>query len=735
SLDQAADLIHCDPNVLVRLKTPRRALIFSIPVRMDDGNVKVFPGYRVQFSSSLGPFKGGIRYHQDVNLSEVAGLAALMTFKTSLLNLPLGGAKGGVKVNPGELSRAEKQSLTRRFTTELGPFIGPQEDIPAPDMGTDPQTMAWMMDTYSQQHGFAQPGVVTGKPVDIGGSLGRNSSTGHGVIYVASKSCQSRGIDFTKATIAVQGFGNVGQHACTLAHERGAQGGAVSDVSGGLFNGDGLDIPELLEYVAANKSVKGYPGATSISNEDLLELDVDVLAPCALDGVINKENVENVKAKVIVEGANGPTTIEADEVLNQKGTMVVPDILANGGGVIVSYFEWVQDVQNYYWDADAVENNMQKTITKAFDKVYDFAQTKSEYASGSNGGLCSSPRKGHAPARSLSAMMGSLRESRLLKPWLWLPSQWAHDLAPYLLPAMASIRPARHREYRPFQWKSLRFENPLGLAGGVDKSGLSLPSWSRLGAGFLEVGTVTPREQGPNPGKIMDRDVRRQALWNKMGFPNPGAEALAQVLSRQGNHSVPLFINIGKNRDTPNEEASKDYALCFEKLHSFADVFVVNLSSPNTKGLRDLLSRESLLKFLESLGEQVAQLGLKKPLLLKLSPDMENADLREALETSGPYVDGWVLTNTTRARFPGSRFDAENGGMSGRPLNARSFEVLKLARDFKKEGKLIVSVGGVSDSGDVEQRLQAGADLVQVYSALVFQGPLFFQKTLAGLTR
>ena len=373
SLDSAAELINCDPNVLVRLQRPRRSLMFSVPVRMDDGHVQVFTGYRVQYSSSLGPFKGGIRYHQDVNLSEVAGLAALMTFKTSLLNLPLGGAKGGVRVNPGELSRAEKQSLTRRFTTELGPFIGPHEDIPAPDMGTDPQTMAWMMDTYSQQKGFVQPGVVTGKPVDIGGSLGRNSSTGHGVVYVAAKSCESMGFEFEGATMAVQGFGNVGQHACNLAYQMGAKVVAVSDVSGGIYKTGGIDIPELLKYINENKVVKGFPGAESITNSELIELKVDVLAPCALDGVINKENVNNIKAKIIVEGANGPTTMDADAILNEKGIMVVPDILANGGGVIVSYFEWVQDVQNYYWDAEAVEENMQKTITKAFRKVYSFA--------------------------------------------------------------------------------------------------------------------------------------------------------------------------------------------------------------------------------------------------------------------------------------------------------------------------------------------------------------------------
>ena len=374
TLNEAADLINCDPNVLVRLSQPRRSMIFSIPVRMDDSHVKVFTGYRVQYNSSLGPFKGGIRYHQDVNLSEVAALAALMTFKTSLLNIPLGGAKGGIKVNPGELSRTEKQSLTRRFTTELGPFIGPHEDIPAPDMGTDPQTMAWMMDTYSQQKGFAQPGVVTGKPVDIGGSLGRDTSTGHGVTYVAERSCAVKSIEFRSATLAVQGFGNVGQNVCDLSYKMGAKVVAVSDVSGGLFNGDGLNVPTLLKYVKDNKVIKDFPGATPITNKELLEMDVDILAPCALGGVINEKNANEVKAKIIVEGANGPTTMQANHILTEKGCMVIPDILANGGGVIVSYFEWVQDVQNYYWDVDQVDKNMKRTITKAFDKVYWFSQ-------------------------------------------------------------------------------------------------------------------------------------------------------------------------------------------------------------------------------------------------------------------------------------------------------------------------------------------------------------------------
>jgi len=374
SLNNSAKIINCDPNVLVRLQSPKRSMMFSVPVRMDDYKVRVFTGYRVQYSSSLGPFKGGIRYHEEVNLSEVAGLAALMTFKTSLLNLPLGGAKGGVRVDPTLLSRTEKQNLTRRFTTEIGPFIGPNQDIPAPDMGTDPQTMAWMMDTYSQQSGFSQPGVVTGKPVAIGGSLGRTTATGYGVIISAEKALETMGKTLKGATIAIQGFGNVGMHAADLAYRSGAKVISVSDVSGAIFNGDGLNIEELMTYVAANKTIKDFAGAEEIAGEALLELEVDVLAPCALDGVINDKNAQNIKAKIIVEGANGPTTMQADELLNSKGVVIVPDILANGGGVIVSYFEWVQDIANYFWDEDQVYKNMKRTITDAFSRVHSFSK-------------------------------------------------------------------------------------------------------------------------------------------------------------------------------------------------------------------------------------------------------------------------------------------------------------------------------------------------------------------------
>ncbi len=376
SLGTAANMISCDPNVLTRLRQPRRVIMVSVPVRMEDYSVKVFTGYRVQYNATLGPYKGGMRYHQDVDASEVAGLAALMTFKNSLLNLPLGGAKGGVKVDPNLLSRTEKQNLTRRLTTELGPFIGPTTDIPAPDMGTDAQTMAWMMDTYSQESGFAQPGVVTGKPIEIGGSLGRNSSTGHGVIYITEQVCSRMDWKMSDTSIAIQGYGNVGSHAAHKATEFGCKVEAVSDVSGGIYRKGGLNIADVDKWIEENKTLAGYPEADSISNEELLELDVDILAPCALDGVINKSNMKKIKAKAVVEGANGPTTNEATEYLHENGIICVPDILANGGGVVVSYFEWVQDIGNYFWDEEAVNVNMKKVMTKAFSQVWDFAQER-----------------------------------------------------------------------------------------------------------------------------------------------------------------------------------------------------------------------------------------------------------------------------------------------------------------------------------------------------------------------
>lgn len=377
TLDESAKIINCDPNVLERLKRPRRCITVSVPVRMDDYSVKVFTGYRVQYSPTLGPYKGGIRYHQNVDLQEVVGLAALMTFKNSVLGLPLGGAKGGITVDPTKLSRTEKQNLTRRYASEIGPFVGPTKDIPAPDVGTDPQTMAWFMDTYSQeQGGFAQPGVVTGKPVEIGGSLGRNHATGLGVVYVAEKAFEVCKMNMKGATIAIQGFGNVGSFAAKFAHDRGARIVAVSDVSGGIFNGDGLDIPEVLEYIKAHKFLKGYPKATPISNEDLLEVKCDALFPCALENQIDTHNAEKIQAKIIVEGANGPITNAATKILSKRGVFIAPDVIANGGGVIVSYFEWVQDTMALFWDEEEVNGRLKTIITKAFDKGYAMSKEK-----------------------------------------------------------------------------------------------------------------------------------------------------------------------------------------------------------------------------------------------------------------------------------------------------------------------------------------------------------------------
>lgn len=370
-LEDSASLVNCDPNVLERLKRPKRAIVVSVPVRMDDYKVKVFTGYRVQHSSTLGPYKGGIRYHQDVTLSEVSALATLMTFKCSLLNLPLGGGKGGVRVDPTQLSRTEKQNLTRRFTSELGHNIGPQIDIPAPDMGTDAQTMAWIMDTYSQEVGHSSPGVVTGKPIEIGGSLGRTGATGLGVIFIAEKCLEARKMKLSGSTFVIQGFGNVGMHAALYAHERGGRVLAVSDVSGGIYNANGIDIPELIEYVKEHKVLTGYSKGEMITNEQLFSLECDVLCPCAMENAIHSDNVHEIKAKIIVEGANGPITPEASSYLYEKGILTAPDILANGGGVIVSYFEWVQGIAHYFWSEDEVNQKMKFIITRAFDKVWD----------------------------------------------------------------------------------------------------------------------------------------------------------------------------------------------------------------------------------------------------------------------------------------------------------------------------------------------------------------------------
>jgi glutamate dehydrogenase (NAD(P)+) len=373
-LVEAAQIMKLDPNILERLKRPKRAIMVSVPTRMDDGTVKVFEGYRVQHSHTLGPCKGGIRYHEGVNLSEVAALAMLMTFKCALSGLPLGGAKGGVRVNASKLSRTEKQRLTRRYTSEISEFIGPDRDIPAPDVGTDAQTMAWIMDTYSQEQGHAVPGVVTGKPIEIGGSLGRSTSTGRGVIYTVEEACNHLKIkqDYS-IKVAVQGFGEVGAAAATCAQELGLCVTAVSDVGGAIYNEKGLNIPAVKEYYSKNKTLKEYKEADYMTNEELLQLKCDILVPAALDAVINGNNASKIKARIIAEGANGPVTQDAHHILVDNGTFVIPDILANAGGVIVSYFEWVQDLQNFFWSEKEINSRLRDIMVSTFKNTLDYS--------------------------------------------------------------------------------------------------------------------------------------------------------------------------------------------------------------------------------------------------------------------------------------------------------------------------------------------------------------------------
>ncbi len=377
-LEEAATTMKLDPNIAERLKVPKRALIVSVPIRLDDGSIRVFEGYRVQHNMTLGPGKGGIRFHPEVNLSEVAGLAMLMTFKCSLVGLPLGGAKGGIRVDPNQLSRQEAQALTRRYTTEINMIIGPDKDIPAPDVGTDGQHMAWMMDTFSQERGFAIPGVVTGKPIEIGGSLGRAESTGRGVVYTvqhAAKHLAQMGKPGPKmdssTTVAVHGFGKVGAVAALEIYHLGTKVVGVSDFNGGIYNKNGLNIPDVIKYFNAHRTLVGYPEAEAISNEDLLALPVDVLIPAAIDGVITKANVKNVKARIIAEGANGPVTTEAINELEERGVFIIPDVLCNAGGVIVSYFEWVQGLQNFFWTESEVNAKLAEVMATAFKKVMD----------------------------------------------------------------------------------------------------------------------------------------------------------------------------------------------------------------------------------------------------------------------------------------------------------------------------------------------------------------------------
>ena len=373
-LENAGATMGLDPNVAERLKYPKRALQVAVPIRLDDGSVKTFQGFRVQHNMTLGPGKGGIRFHPHVDLSETAALAMLMTFKCALVGLPLGGAKGGIQVDPNDLSRQELQALTRRYATEINMIVGPNIDIPAPDIGTDGQTMAWFMDTYSQLKGYTVPGVVTGKPIGVGGSLGRAESTGKGVAYCVNFAAQKLGLAIDKrTTVAIHGFGKVGIPAAEDLSAQGARIVALGDVSGAVYCADGIDVEAAKQYVRENKFLKGLPGCESITNDDLLEMEVDVLIPAAIDGVITVENAPNVKAKIIAEGANGPLTKEAIEIVSAKGTFIIPDILCNAGGVIVSYFEWVQGLQNFFWGLDEINKKLHDILKQSFKIVSDCA--------------------------------------------------------------------------------------------------------------------------------------------------------------------------------------------------------------------------------------------------------------------------------------------------------------------------------------------------------------------------
>ena len=371
-LEHALELADVPDFVSTRLRAPERALILMLPVQMDDGSYRSFPAYRVQHSSVLGPTKGGVRYDLEVDLGECAALAMWMTWKCALLRLPYGGAKGGVRCDARALSPTELRRITRRFTAELAPFIGPQLDIPAPDMATNEQTMAWMMDTYSMQMGYAVPEIVTGKPISIGGSVFRHEATGAGVVMVVERACQRLGWDLSAQRCVVQGFGNVGGIAATELHDKGARVLGVSDISGGVYSPSGLDIPTLHAYVAANGSLEGYvDGVERITNEELLELDCDILVLAAREDQVTAANAPNLRCRLLAEGANGPTSVEADAILADRGIPVLPDILTNAGGVTVSYFEWVQDLGRLFWDRDEIRRRLADKMADAFDRVWD----------------------------------------------------------------------------------------------------------------------------------------------------------------------------------------------------------------------------------------------------------------------------------------------------------------------------------------------------------------------------
>jgi glutamate dehydrogenase/leucine dehydrogenase len=372
--DNAAELLGLESGLREVLRRPRRALSLSLPVKMDNGVIRVFDGYRVQHNNSRGPCKGGIRYHPNVSFDEVKALASWMTWKCATVNIPFGGAKGGIICDPHKLSKGELERLTRRYAYEISDFIGPDRDIPAPDVYTDAQIMAWIMDTYSMTHGASSPGVVTGKPIWLGGSEGRHEATARGCVFVARRACEVLGIDPKNATAAVQGFGNAGSIAARLMAKSGMKVISVSDSHGGILNRKGLDIASVIAHKEKTGAVVGFQGAEPISSEAVLELEVDVLVPAALENQITRANAERIRAKIVAEAANGPTTPAADAVLFKKGIMALPDILANAGGVTVSYFEWVQDLQEYFWEEDEVNRRLEKVMGKAFDDVHSTAK-------------------------------------------------------------------------------------------------------------------------------------------------------------------------------------------------------------------------------------------------------------------------------------------------------------------------------------------------------------------------
>jgi len=370
-LAHVAGILGLDDDIHAILQKPKRELTVNFPVNMESGGTRMFTGYRVQHNTSRGPAKGGLRFHPETNIDEVRALAMWMTWKCAIVNIPFGGAKGGVVCDPKTLTKAELEDLTRRYTTEISLMIGPDSDIPAPDVGTNGQIMAWIMDTYSMHAGHTVPAVVTGKPVSIGGSEGRLDATGLGVVLITEEAFKKRDLPLAEATVAVQGFGNVGSAAARIFHKRGAKVVAVSDVRGGIANGHGLDIPALTAYVAQTGSVVGFPNTEPLTSAEVLEIPCDVLVPAALQGQITEANAQNIRAKMVVEGANGPTTPGGDAILRERGILLIPDVLANAGGVTVSYFEWVQDIQSFFWSESQVNSRLARIMRRAFAEVWD----------------------------------------------------------------------------------------------------------------------------------------------------------------------------------------------------------------------------------------------------------------------------------------------------------------------------------------------------------------------------